>query len=110
MVAGRRPRNRRNMLYFPNRPLGGRKLCLLRRGRGPPWAPWLPRDQSLGDRDRYDAAFPGNAADHDRLVEVVAPAIHFDRESARRRDLAAGERGPDLIDLDGAGRLDRGAP
>ena len=46
-----------------------------------PRAPRLRRHQTLGDRDRQDTAVVGDAADHDRLEQMVGLGVHLHREA-----------------------------
>ncbi len=75
-----------------------------------PRAPGLRRHQALGDRDRQDAAVVGDAADHDRLEQMMGLGIHLHREARRRGDAPAAERVAHLVDIGGAGGFDRGGP
>src|ERR1700743_128984 len=74
-----------------------------------PGAPGLGWDKAFRDRNRYDLAVFGDFADHDRLVEVVALAIHLHAEARWGVNGAPPHGGAHLIDPGRAGRFDRGA-
>src|SRR5580704_1365348 len=75
-----------------------------------PWAPWIRRHQTLGDRDRNDASIVGDAPDHDRFEQVMSVGIHYHPEAAGRGQPSAAERRAYLGDIGSTRGLDRRGP